>query len=327
MPKHPAHRSPPTAARASLRRAERRGNLREPGFSFTGIGLGVLAAPGPVRPANAEASHPPFLAALRKSVIARSRATRQSTRTGVFVHGDWLGSTHSSGAKYWKHGSRRLPRRSVTPVPALLCFEPSTRLATRRLASSITPRNDVLVGWVLGNRCGWMASGTLWRSVSTGRNRDSSPLEPAKCRSIPPTVPRRTPQERHCEEQSDAAIYENGGFRSRGSAWEYSQVAGRCSAPRSKHPTYRSSPRSAGASLRGVERRDNLRDPGFSFTGIGLGVIAAPGPVLPANAEASQLPLLAALRKSVIARSSATRQSTRTGVFVHGDWPGSTHRL
>ena len=148
--------------------------------------------------------------------------------------------------------------------------------------------------------------------------------DPCCRRSIPPPVLRPGPQERHCEEQRDAAIYEIRGSRLRGSAWAYSRRLGRCSPPMPKHCTYRSSPHSTKASLRGAERRGNLRDPRFSFTGIGLGVLAAPGPVLPAHAEALYLPFLAALRKSVIARSRATRQSTRSGVFVYGDRPGRT---
>ena len=82
----------------SLRGAARRGNLREPGLSFTGIGTGVLTSRGPI-----------------------------------------------SG---WP-GARRLPRRSVIRIPALLCFEPETRLAILRSPSSITPRNDVLNGGVV----------------------------------------------------------------------------------------------------------------------------------------------------------------------------------
>ena len=135
-----------------LRGAERRGNLREPGLSFTGIGLGVIAAPGPVLPANAEAPRLPFLAAPRKSVIARSRATRQSTRSGVLDRGDRPGSTHRSGAKYWKPGSRRLPRRSVMPGPWCWRSEPSTRVGSGRSPSSTTSRNDVHGGWVVGTR-------------------------------------------------------------------------------------------------------------------------------------------------------------------------------
>ena len=97
-----AYRFSPHTARASLRGAERRGNLREPGLSFTGSELGVLTGFVPM---------------------------------------------------FGKPGSRRVPRRWVVPVPALLCFEPETRLAILRSPSSITPRNDVLNGGVVGNRC------------------------------------------------------------------------------------------------------------------------------------------------------------------------------
>ena len=155
-----AYRFSPHTARASLRGAERRGNLREPGLSFTGSELGVLTGFVPM---------------------------------------------------FGKPGSRRLPRRSVMPVPALMCFEPETRLATGRFTASTTPRNDVLPGWVVGTR-------------------------------------------------------------------------GVCAA---------------------TEQR-----------GAAMGVLAAPGPVLPSYVEARRPPFSAASSKSVIARSSATQQSTRTGAFV-----------
>ena len=46
--KHPTYRSQTLSARASLRGAARRGNRREPGLSFTGIGTGVLTARAPI---------------------------------------------------------------------------------------------------------------------------------------------------------------------------------------------------------------------------------------------------------------------------------------
>ncbi len=169
-----------------------------------GVALGVLTARGSALPTSVEASRLPFSAPVSKSVIARSRATRQSTRSGAFVHGDRPGRNRGTGgrhsppsSKHFTHrfppdgakaslrgaarrgnlrepglsftgigtgvltarglnsggpGARRLPRRSVIPVSACLCFEPETRLAILRFPSSTTPHNDVLNGGVVGTR-------------------------------------------------------------------------------------------------------------------------------------------------------------------------------
>ena len=100
-PRRPASCPRLGSAKASLRGAARRGNLRDPGASFTELGLGVL----PERGTNSQ-----------------------------------------------KSGARRLPRRSVLPVPRCWRFEPETRLAFWRSSSQSTPRNDVFCNWVLATR-------------------------------------------------------------------------------------------------------------------------------------------------------------------------------
>ena len=67
-------------------------------------------------------------------VPKRSRATRQSMRSGPFDHVGGPGRVLSGrGTISGKPGSRRLLRRLVTSVPVLGCFERFTRLATTSL--------------------------------------------------------------------------------------------------------------------------------------------------------------------------------------------------
>ena len=200
----------------------RRGNLCEPSRSITGAGLDVLFAPGPALPANVEASHLPFSVPVSKSVIARSSATRQSTRTGLFDHGDRPGRNHG----FWDG-----------------CLV-SSDLVDCRVVRCCPSRRSCASNRRRGSRYG-----------ATRRK----PLLAMTC-----TV----------------------------AGW-WETDAGAC--------------------------------PGE--TGCPRGVLAAPGPVLPSTSKRPTYSFLAAHRKSVIARSSATRQSTRTGLFAHGDRPGRTQGL
>ena len=93
-----------------VRLAARRAKLREPGRLTCASGKGAIAALGSVLLSNVEASRLPFTAPVNKNVIARSSATRQSTRAGVIVHGDRHGRTRSSWA------GAPCQRRSTSPT-------------------------------------------------------------------------------------------------------------------------------------------------------------------------------------------------------------------
>jgi len=153
-----------------------------------------------------------------RNVIARSSATRQSTRTGLLVHRDGPGRTLRSWAEnraVWR--TDRGPGRTRR-----FCARSSLRIANAEalfLPFPVAFHRHVIA-----------------RSSATRQSKRSGPpgvrlvalgVPSASVPTVPLIVPRPISQKRHCEERSDAASYENRTSRQDGLPWAYSQVVGR----------------------------------------------------------------------------------------------------
>ncbi len=318
-----ALRSPSQSTGTSLRGAARRGNLRDPGSSSTESALSVLTGPGrksgwpgsrrlprrwvisgPVlgcfEPMTRFASRrsPSHATPLRdtgggyqKNAHGPCHIAKMSnhlswirTEQSRFVAGGgprsgcWGLAMTCSLAWWWEQ-----ELKEIVTVPGR--FEPMTRFVSPRFAADVTPRNDLLFGWVVGTE----AEGARYATArSSARGHPSYSVIPQLCGD---------PESEH---QGPAHFPVDRNVIARSGATRQSTRTGLLVHRDGPGRTLRS-----WAENRAVWRTD--RGPGRTRR------FCARSSLRIANAEALFFPFPVPFHRHVIARSGATRQSTRTG--------------